>query len=63
MAKTGVGVGIFSLEMSAGQLVTRLLCIESRVDAGRVRTGNYRWKLICLGCFKPRSLFCSSHIY
>ena len=38
-AKTGVGIGVFSLEMSSGQLVTRLLCIESRVDAGRVRTG------------------------
>ena len=38
-SKTGVGTGVFSLEMSAGQLVTRLLCIESRVDAGRVRTG------------------------
>ena len=36
-AKTGVGIGVFSLEMSSGQLVTRLLCIESRVDAGRVR--------------------------
>ena len=34
-----LGLGVFSLEMSAGQLVTRLLCIESRVDAGRVRTG------------------------
>lgn len=38
-AKTGAGVGMFSLEMSAGQLVTRLLCVEGRVDAGKVRTG------------------------
>ena len=38
-SKTGAGVGVFSLEMSAGQLATRLLCIEGRVDAGKVRTG------------------------
>ncbi|MGC6506973.1 MAG: replicative DNA helicase [Myxococcota bacterium] len=38
-ARTDVGVAIFSLEMSVGQLVTRLLCTESRVDAGKVRTG------------------------
>ncbi len=38
-ARTGAGVGVFSLEMSAGQLATRLLCIEGRVDAGKVRTG------------------------
>ena len=39
VAKTGIGVGIFSLEMSAGQLVTRLMCMEGMVDAGAVRTG------------------------
>ena len=38
-AKIGVGVGVFSLEMSAGQLVRRLLCVESRVDANHVRKG------------------------
>lgn len=32
-------VGIFSLEMSAQQLVTRLLCAEARVDSHRVRSG------------------------
>ena len=32
-------VGIFSLEMGRGQLVTRMLCCEGMVDAGRVRTG------------------------
>ncbi|HSU87364.1 MAG TPA: replicative DNA helicase, partial [Terriglobia bacterium] len=32
-------VGIFSLEMSAEQLVSRLLCSEARVDAHRLRTG------------------------
>ncbi|HJZ68255.1 MAG TPA: replicative DNA helicase, partial [Blastocatellia bacterium] len=31
--------GIFSLEMSAEQLVSRLLCSEARVDAHRLRTG------------------------
>ena len=39
VAKEGVGVGMFSLEMSSGQLVTRLLCLEGKVDAGKVRTG------------------------
>ncbi len=33
-------VAIFSLEMSKEQLVTRLLCSEARVDAGRLRTGH-----------------------
>jgi replicative DNA helicase len=32
-------VAIFSLEMSAEQLVTRMICSESRVDANRLRTG------------------------
>jgi replicative DNA helicase len=38
-AKNGATVGIFSLEMSALQLVSRLLCSEARVDAHRLRTG------------------------
>jgi replicative DNA helicase len=38
-AKNGNSVGIFSLEMSAEQLVSRLLCSEARVDAHRLRTG------------------------
>ncbi len=33
---------VFSLEMSKEQLVTRLLCSESRVDASRVRTGHFQ---------------------
>jgi replicative DNA helicase len=33
---------VFSLEMSKEQLVTRLLCCESRVDASRVRTGHFQ---------------------
>jgi len=32
-------VGIFSLEMGRGQLVTRMLCCHGMVDAGKVRTG------------------------
>jgi replicative DNA helicase len=32
-------VAIFSLEMSAGSLVTRMLCSEARVDLQAVRTG------------------------
>jgi replicative DNA helicase len=39
-AHHGVGVGVFSLEMSREQLATRLLCAQGRVHAGSVRTGN-----------------------
>ena len=35
----GVGVGVFSLEMSAGQLAMRLLGGQARVDATKLRTG------------------------
>jgi replicative DNA helicase len=34
-----VAVGVFSMEMSRGQLVTRMLCCHGLVDAGKVRTG------------------------
>jgi replicative DNA helicase len=37
--KEEVPVGIFSLEMGRAQLVTRMLCCEGFVDAGKVRTG------------------------
>jgi replicative DNA helicase len=37
--KAGIGVGFFSLEMSRGQLATRMLCTQARVDAGKIRTG------------------------
>jgi replicative DNA helicase len=37
--KDPVGVAIFSLEMSAGQLAQRLLTSEARVDAQAARTG------------------------
>ena len=39
VALEGHGVGIFSLEMSCGQLVTRMLVSQARVHAGAVRTG------------------------
>ncbi len=35
----GVAIGVFSLEMSRGQVVTRMLCCHGMVDAGKVRTG------------------------
>ena len=38
-AMQGAGVGVFSLEMSKGQLATRMLTSVARVDATRVRTG------------------------
>ncbi len=37
--KYGTPVGIFSLEMSAQQLVDRMLAAEARVDAWKLRTG------------------------
>jgi replicative DNA helicase len=40
VALSGKAVGIFSLEMSAQQLVQRMLSAESRVDAWAIRTGH-----------------------
>jgi replicative DNA helicase len=37
--KKGLGVGMFSLEMSKEQLLMRFLCGEAMVDAHKVRTG------------------------
>ncbi len=34
-----IPVGVFSLEMSSVELVTRLLCSEARVDSNRLRSG------------------------
>ncbi|MBB6689935.1 replicative DNA helicase [Cohnella xylanilytica] len=39
--RTGETVAIFSLEMSAGQLVQRMVCAEGNVDASRMRTGYF----------------------
>jgi replicative DNA helicase len=38
----GIGVAVFSLEMSMEQLVLRMLCSEARVDNSRIRTGYLR---------------------
>lgn len=40
--KHGKSVGIFSLEMSAQQLVDRMLASEAQVDSWKLRTGNIR---------------------
>jgi replicative DNA helicase len=40
VALSGTPVGVFSLEMSAQQLVQRMLSAESRVDAWSIRTGH-----------------------
>ena len=37
--KQKMPVGVFSLEMSADQLVTRLLCSEAMVDSNKLRSG------------------------
>jgi len=34
-------VAIFSLEMSAAQLVQRMICAEAQIDASRMRTGKF----------------------
>ncbi|MFD0674467.1 replicative DNA helicase [Cohnella sp. GCM10027633] len=40
--RAGESVAIFSLEMSAAQLVQRMVCAESNVDAQRMRTGELK---------------------
>jgi replicative DNA helicase len=40
--RSGETVAIFSLEMSATQLVQRMLCAEGNIDANRMRTGRFR---------------------
>jgi replicative DNA helicase len=37
--RAGLPVAIFSLEMAKEQLVSRVLCAEANIDAGRMRTG------------------------
>src|SRR5690554_4329267 len=37
--REGKSVAVFSLEMSAVQLVTRMICSEARVDMARIRNG------------------------
>jgi replicative DNA helicase len=43
-ARAGETVAIFSLEMSAPQLVQRMLCAEGNIDANRMRTGSFQEK-------------------
>jgi replicative DNA helicase len=38
----GVGVAVFSLEMSNQQVAQRLLCVETRVDLHKLRSGRLR---------------------
>jgi replicative DNA helicase len=38
--KQNVPVGVFSLEMSADQLVHRIICSQSEVESDKIRTGN-----------------------
>jgi replicative DNA helicase len=38
--KSGLPVGIFSLEMSADQLLHRLICSQAEVESDKLRTGN-----------------------
>jgi replicative DNA helicase len=48
-------VALFSLEMSAQQLVMRLMCAEARVDAHKVRTGRLpedEWKKLSMSVGK-----------
>jgi replicative DNA helicase len=40
VAKAGIPVGIFSLEMSKEQLIDRMLASESGIDSWKLRTGN-----------------------
>ncbi|HME82732.1 MAG TPA: replicative DNA helicase [Candidatus Eremiobacteraceae bacterium] len=40
--QAGRAVAVFSLEMSANQLIQRLLSAEARIDAQRLRTGNIK---------------------
>jgi len=50
--KNKCGVGVFSLEMSSEQLVTRMLCSVSRVDAAALRGGFLQeedWNLLYNG--------------
>lgn len=48
-ARVNATAAIFSLEMSAEQLVQRLLCMEAQVDSQRIRSGfidEYEWRRI-----------------
>lgn len=38
--KSGIPVGVFSLEMSAEQLVHRIICSQSEVESDKIKTGS-----------------------
>lgn len=40
VAKKGPGVAMFSLEMSKGQIVERVLCVGAKIDSKRMRAGH-----------------------
>lgn len=42
IAKKGLPVAIFSLEMSKGQLVQRMLSSEAKIESNRIRSGHIR---------------------
>lgn len=53
--KTEETVAIFSLEMSRGQLVQRMICAEAQIDASRMRTGHFEgddWDKMALAVSK-----------
>jgi replicative DNA helicase len=61
-ATSGFVIGIFSLEMSAEQLVSRVLCSEARVDAHRFRTAylnKEEWAKLADGLRK----LCDTQVY
>lgn len=39
MGKGGITSALFELEMSAQEIIERMICVEGRVDGGRMRTG------------------------
>jgi replicative DNA helicase len=61
-ARAGETVAIFSLEMSAPQLVQRMLCAEGNIDANRMRTGSFQeedWEKLTMAI----STLSKAHIY
>jgi replicative DNA helicase len=61
-ARAGETVAIFSLEMSAPQLVQRMLCAEGNIDANRMRTGSFQeedWEKLTMAI----ATLSKAHIY
>lgn len=60
--KTGKTVAIFSLEMGAEQLVSRMLCAEGSIDANHLRTGQLdeqEWEslVVAMGSLSQADIF------